>query len=278
MRENYRIAGERAPIAVAVGLALLGTAGAVTTSSLWLAASLPQGAVLELGARPPPKERMPQAASGDGRAPKTRAEESVLIAMQQPAIDTEMTGSTPRPPPEQEVERGNSSERASDAIRADLGKRSSVRPSTAEGPVAAARQARAKSPSPSVPRGAAVKGPAQAEDCPPPFTVHFRTGEIHPVEGELEDQVERLRAWLNNHPQATLWVAGYADAAGAAEYNLLLSYRRSRVVAELLQAAGIPGRRLALRAFGEERGATSPPDEQRRVSLYVKGIPQCPQP
>jgi outer membrane protein OmpA-like peptidoglycan-associated protein len=278
MGENYRVAGERVPIAAAVGLALLGTVGAVTTSALWMSARLPQGAVLELGARPPPKERMPQAASGDRRAPKTRAEESVLIARQQPAVDIEVTAPTQGPPPEQEVERGNSSERASDAFRADLGERSSGMPSTAEGSVAAARQAPAESPSPSVPRGEGVKRPAQAEDCPPPFTVHFRTGEVHPVEGELGDQVERLRAWLNNHPQATLWVAGYADAAGAAEYNLLLSYRRSRVVAELLEAAGIPGRRLALRAFGEDRSAMSPPDEQRRVSVYVKGLPQCPQP
>ena len=45
--------------------------------------------------------------------------------------------------------------------------------------------------------------------------------------------------YLKQHPDAHLWIQGYADIRGDIFYNLVLSYRRAQFVKEKLVAAGV---------------------------------------
>ncbi len=45
--------------------------------------------------------------------------------------------------------------------------------------------------------------------------------------------------WLKQHPDAHLWIQGYADIRGDIFYNLVLSYRRSQFVKSTLLKRGV---------------------------------------
>jgi len=45
--------------------------------------------------------------------------------------------------------------------------------------------------------------------------------------------------WLKQHPDARLWIQGYADVRGDIFYNLVLSYRRAQFVKSTLVHAGV---------------------------------------
>jgi OOP family OmpA-OmpF porin len=71
-------------------------------------------------------------------------------------------------------------------------------------------------------------------------------------------------------------VIAHADAAGPADYNLVLSERRGRAVADLMAAAGLDRRAIRSDARGETQPAVFGPDgkaEQlnRRASIAVQG-------
>jgi peptidoglycan-associated lipoprotein len=46
-------------------------------------------------------------------------------------------------------------------------------------------------------------------------------------------------AWLKQHPDAHLWIQGYADIRGDIFYNLVLSYRRAQFVKSTLVKSGV---------------------------------------
>ena len=45
--------------------------------------------------------------------------------------------------------------------------------------------------------------------------------------------------WLKQHPDAHLWIQGYADIRGDIFYNLVLSYRRAQFVKSKLVSQGV---------------------------------------
>jgi peptidoglycan-associated lipoprotein len=45
--------------------------------------------------------------------------------------------------------------------------------------------------------------------------------------------------WLKQHPDAHLWIQGYADVRGDIFYNLVLSYRRAQFVKSRLVKSGV---------------------------------------
>jgi peptidoglycan-associated lipoprotein len=45
--------------------------------------------------------------------------------------------------------------------------------------------------------------------------------------------------WLKQHPDAHLWIQGYADIRGDIFYNLVLSYRRAQFVKSKLVGQGV---------------------------------------
>ena len=64
-----------------------------------------------------------------------------------------------------------------------------------------------------------------------PFNIYSRV--INP------DMLRTDADYLKQHPDAHLWIQGYADIRGDIFYNLVLSYRRAQFVKEKLVAAGV---------------------------------------
>jgi len=64
-----------------------------------------------------------------------------------------------------------------------------------------------------------------------PFNIYNRVVDA----GSLQSDVEYLR----QHPDARLWIQGYADIRGDIFYNLVLSYRRAQFVKEQLVKGGV---------------------------------------
>lgn len=132
---------------------------------------------------------------------------------------------------------------------------------------------------PLVPTPALAPASAPAPDCPPAANVVFDFDSAAlPNNAELPGRESMLRA-LALHPQSRLLVLGYADGIGADQYNLLLSFRRAKAVAALLEAERVPASRIAVRAAGStlpaESGAAASAPQMRRVTVEVLGIPGC---
>lgn len=64
-----------------------------------------------------------------------------------------------------------------------------------------------------------------------PFNIYSRV--INP------DILRADADYLKQHPDAHLWIQGYADIRGDIFYNLVLSYRRAQFVKEKLVQAGV---------------------------------------
>lgn len=118
------------------------------------------------------------------------------------------------------------------------------------------------------------------EDCPPLFPFTFTRGSIEPISFELDVKIMQLSEWLLEHPDAVVIIDGHTSSVGTDEFNLLLSYRRSKAVHELLSKSGVSSEQLATRAFGEQitlPGELSSSGRNRRVSLRIDGLSDCHQ-
>jgi len=62
---------------------------------------------------------------------------------------------------------------------------------------------------------------------------------------------QKLANVLQQNPQLTVLVEGFADSTGAADYNQALSERRAGAVQNALQGFGIARERVAMRGYGE---------------------------
>jgi outer membrane protein OmpA-like peptidoglycan-associated protein len=63
--------------------------------------------------------------------------------------------------------------------------------------------------------------------------------------------VQKLANVLQQNPQRTVLIEGFADSTGAAGYNQALSERRAGAVQTALQGFGIARERVAMRGYGE---------------------------
>lgn len=133
---------------------------------------------------------------------------------------------------------------------------------------------------PSPPPPAAAPPPVAAPvpaDCPPLFSVYFAAGGLRfalPPDAALG----RLRDWFAAHPQASLLIQGHTDARGGSQYNWELSYRRAQAVMQRLQHAGLPRQRMTAQAVGPFQpmaGSGTTAERNRRVTLWVLGVPEC---
>jgi outer membrane protein OmpA-like peptidoglycan-associated protein len=116
-------------------------------------------------------------------------------------------------------------------------------------------------------------------DCPPTLTIPFKRGGVQPIiADDIQGHLERLREWLNRHPEKKLAVEGHADTKGSERHNLLLSYRRAKAVVGFLNKAGVSERQIAILAAGETapiEGIPADSDDNRRVILQVEGAENC---
>jgi peptidoglycan-associated lipoprotein len=90
---------------------------------------------------------------------------------------------------------------------------------------------------------------------------------------EAQATVERLAAWMQEYPPATVTVEGHADERGTREYNLALGARRANAVRDYLIVLGIDPNRIETVSFGEERPAVLGSNEeawaQNRRAVFV---------
>ncbi|MBZ0234361.1 MAG: OmpA family protein [Deltaproteobacteria bacterium] len=77
-----------------------------------------------------------------------------------------------------------------------------------------------------------------------------------------------VAAWAKAHPAREVIVHGHADAAGDRDYNLELSARRARAVADHLRSLGVPLDRVTVVARGENDAVIEPPQGNRRVVVF----------
>ena len=69
----------------------------------------------------------------------------------------------------------------------------------------------------------------------------------------LTKDASALRAILNDFPGATVYLEGYCDDRGSAEYNVALGNGRTMSASAFLEALGVPVSRLALISYGKEK-------------------------
>lgn len=70
------------------------------------------------------------------------------------------------------------------------------------------------------------------------------------------DAKEKLKAnaeWLKSNANTTVQIEGHCDSRGTIEYNLALGERRAQSVRSYLIGLGVPGSRLNIISYGEER-------------------------
>jgi len=83
---------------------------------------------------------------------------------------------------------------------------------------------------------------------------------------------------MDDHPDVKLAVEGHADSTGSERYNLLLSYRRAKAVAALLEKTDIAEAQMTLFAVGVNDplpGIATDAEVNRRVYLHVRGFESC---
>jgi OOP family OmpA-OmpF porin len=88
------------------------------------------------------------------------------------------------------------------------------------------------------------------------------------------EKVAEAAQILKNNPTIHVEVAGHTDSIGSEAYNLKLSERRARTVAEELQKDGISASRLTVRGYGKANPIASNATAEgrarnRRVELVV---------
>jgi hypothetical protein len=73
------------------------------------------------------------------------------------------------------------------------------------------------------------------------------------IPGKFHPALERDARLLSEHPGLSVMVAGHTDALGSESYNVELSEKRARSVAEYLVKKGISASRLTAIGFGESQ-------------------------
>lgn len=77
-----------------------------------------------------------------------------------------------------------------------------------------------------------------------------------------------VAAWVLADPRREIVVEGHADQAGDRDYNLDLSQRRARAVADHLLSIGVPRHRVVILAKGETQAVIEPQMGNRRVVIF----------
>lgn len=82
----------------------------------------------------------------------------------------------------------------------------------------------------------------------------------------LNKNAEALKAIFAAHPNGIVTVEGHCDERGSAEYNLGLGDRRSTSVKEYLVNLGLPGDKIKVISYGNEKPTCTEANE----SCYQK--------
>ncbi|WP_457595290.1 OmpA family protein [Hydrogenimonas sp.] len=107
---------------------------------------------------------------------------------------------------------------------------------------------------PTTPEGFKV----DTDGCAVGFTMHvnFATNSAK-IESKDTPYIDKLVAFMKEHPQTKVRLEGYTDSDGSAAYNLRLSAKRAEAVKRELIARGIEASRITTKAYGEENPIAS---------------------
>lgn len=114
--------------------------------------------------------------------------------------------------------------------------------------------------------------------CPDPVSVLFPSASAVPSNDDFSARAAPLIAWLAEHPRARVQIQGHADAVGADQTNLLLSYQRAKAAAALLAQAGVSEQRIAMAAVGSHELVAGLPRDagaHRRATLTINDPDGC---
>lgn len=104
--------------------------------------------------------------------------------------------------------------------------------------------------------------------------VHFDF-DLYEVRTQDKPILDENARWLKSNANALLLIEGHADERGTNEYNLALGERRAKATRDYLVSAGIPGARITVISYGEERPLCTDRTEacwaqNRRAHFLVK--------
>ncbi len=77
------------------------------------------------------------------------------------------------------------------------------------------------------------------------------------LKSDSKAELARLSTILNKYEDTNILLAGHTDSTGSAEYNMGLSQRRARSVADYLATQNVSPARLDVRGFGKDEPVAS---------------------
>ena len=97
------------------------------------------------------------------------------------------------------------------------------------------------------------------------YEVHFAFDRAE-LEAQALDTLDRVAREIRKYEPGEVTVAGHADRAGTAEYNMNLSKRRAQAVSEALSDRGVTNRIIEQEAHGEYDPEVPTPDGIRNAA------------
>lgn len=109
---------------------------------------------------------------------------------------------------------------------------------------------------------------------PVTFLIYFKSESALPTSGSLET-IPGIVEMIRSRRSQDISVVGHADSTGTADYNLDLSLRRAKKVAEILQTQGVDPAIIEIDYFGMAKPLIEVPDgvpepRNRRVEVTVR--------
>lgn len=94
------------------------------------------------------------------------------------------------------------------------------------------------------------------------------------LKAESRDSLRKMAAVFKKYDKTNLTVAGHTDNVGVTTFNIQLSERRAKAVADYLAGLGIPRVRIRIMGLGFERPVTSNDSAEgraknRRVEIHI---------
>ena len=91
------------------------------------------------------------------------------------------------------------------------------------------------------------------------------------IQVQAKESLDNLVTILNKYPDTNIEIHGHTDSQGSEKYNKALSERRAKAVSDYLKSNEIEGKRLSVKAFGEEMPVqTNETDEGRSKNRRVE--------
>jgi len=98
-----------------------------------------------------------------------------------------------------------------------------------------------------------VKNPLQTEFTTVAGDRVFFSFDSSKITSEGQETLVKQAAWLKEHPNMSVTVAGHCDTRGTAEYNLALGEKRGHAIRMALVKLGIEESRITVISYGKER-------------------------